>query len=132
MSTVLLIGASNNPARYSNKAFHRLIAHGHRVVPVNPFSEIDAAEPTIHHLSEVDERIDIAVVYVRAELLKPDISELIRIAPSTVIFNPGAENIEIKNELEHNGIRTRDACTLVLLSIGRFDLDLDLKEERSE
>ncbi len=123
MSTVLLIGASNNASRYSNKAFHRLIAHGHRVIPVNPYSDIFAAETTIHHLSEVEENIDIAVVYVRAELLKPSIEELVRIAPSTVIFNPGAESIEIKNELERNGINTRNACTLVLLSIGQFDLE---------
>ncbi|MCK5036913.1 MAG: CoA-binding protein [Candidatus Sabulitectum sp.] len=123
MSTVLLVGASNDASRYSNKALYRLIAHGHRVIPVNPYSEIDTAEPTVHHLSEVDERIDIAVIYVRAELLEPDIEELVRIAPSTVIFNPGAESIEMKNELERNGIGTRNACTLVLLSIGQFDLE---------
>lgn len=123
MSTVLLIGASNDPSRYSNKALHRLIAHGHRVIPVNPYSEIDAAEPTIHHLSEVEEEIDIAVVYVRAELLEPDISELVRISPSTVIFNPGAESSELTMILEAVEINTRNACTLVLLSIGQFDLE---------
>lgn len=129
MSTVLLIGASNNPSRYSNKALHRLIAHGHRVIPLHPYSEITTIEPTIHHLSQVkkeediDIEIDIAVIYIRAELLKPDISELVRIAPSTVIFNPGAESIELKNELERHGISTRNACTLVLLSIGQFDLE---------
>ena len=125
MSTVLLIGASNNPSRYSNKALHRLIAHGHRVIPLNPYSEITTIEPTIHHLSQVKEEkeIDIAVIYIRAELLKPDIGELVRIAPVTVIFNPGAESLELKNELERHGIRTRNACTLVLLSIGQFDLE---------
>ena len=66
---------------------------------------------------------DIAVIYVRAELLKVDLFELIRIAPALVIFSPGAESLELKNELEKNGIRTINACTLVLLSIGRFDLE---------
>ena len=123
MSNVLLIGASNNLSRYSNKAMARLLASGHRVIPVNPFSEIEAPEPTLHHLSLVTEKIDIAVVYVRAELLKVDLVELIRIAPALVIFSPGAESLELKNELEKNGIRTKNACTLVLLSIGRFDLE---------
>ena len=123
MSSVLLIGASNNPSRYSNMALHRLLEKGHRVIPVNPFSEINTPEPTIHNLSLVTEKIDIAVIYVRAELLKVDLLELIRIAPTLVIFSPGAESLELKNELEKNGIRTRNACTLVLLSIGRFDLE---------
>ncbi len=123
MSNVLLIGASNNPSRYSNKAMARLLASGHRVIPVHPFSEIEAPEPTVHHLSLVKGKIDIAVVYVRAELLKADLVELIRIAPALVIFSPGAESVELKNKLENTGIRTKNACTLVLLSIGRFDLE---------
>ena len=121
MSTVLLIGASNNSSRYSKLAMSSLLSAGHRVIPLNPYSEITTIEPTIHHLSQVRERIDIAVVYVRAELLKPELAELIRIAPLSVIFNPGAESIEMKKELERNGIRARDACTLVLLSTGQFD-----------
>ncbi len=132
MSTVLLIGASNNPTRYSSMALNRLLDAGHRVIPLNPNSKITTIEPTIHHLAQVQEEIDIAVVYVRAELLKPDIEELVRIAPATVIFNPGAESLELKNELERNNIRTRNACTLVLLSTGQFDLNLDLEEERNE
>lgn len=123
MSTILLIGASNDPTRYSSMALNRLLNAGHRVIPLNPYSKIATVEPTIHHLSKVSEEIDIAVVYVRAELLKPDLAELVRIAPSSVIFNPGAESIEIRNELERNGISTRDACTLVLLSMGQFDLE---------
>ena len=130
MSTVLLIGASNDPTRYSNMALHRLLNAGHRVIPLNPYSEIATIEPTLHHLRQVQGKIDIAVVYVRAELLKPDIEELVRIAPATVIFNPGAESLELKIELERNGIRTRNACTLVLLSTGQFDFDHE--EERNE
>lgn len=134
MSTVLLIGASNNPTRYSSMALNRLLKAGHRVIPLNPYSKIATIEPTLHHLRQVQEKIDIAVIYVRAELLEPDIEELVRIAPSTVIFNPGAESHELINELERNNIRTRNACTLVLLSTGQFDLnlDLDLEEERNE
>lgn len=122
MSTVLLIGASNNPSRYSNKAMDRLLNVGHRVIPVNPFSQIEAPEPTVHSLSLVTEKIDIAVIYIRAELLRDDLEELVRIAPELVIFSPGTESLELADKLERNGIRTKNACTLVLLSIGQFDL----------
>lgn len=123
MSTVLLIGASNDSGRYSYRALHELIANGHRVIPVNPKSIIDTSEPTIAHLSLVNEKIDIAVVYVRPVHLKPQIDELVRIAPDLVIFNPGSESPELQNELESKGIRTQEACTLVLLSIGQFGLE---------
>ena len=93
------------------------------MIPVNPFSEIEADEPTIQHLSLVTAKIDIAVIYIRAELLRPDLKELIRIAPELVIFSPGTESIEFVNELKRNGIRTKNACTLVLLSIGHFDTE---------
>ncbi len=122
MSTVLIIGASNNPNRYSNKAMGRLTDAGYRVIPVNPFSEIDTEEPTVHSLSLVNERIDTAVVYVRAELLVQDIEQLVRIAPSQVIFNPGTESAELYNRLAETGIIARNACVLVLLRIGEFDL----------
>jgi predicted CoA-binding protein len=122
VSTVLLIGASNKPGRYSNMAMARLTDSGYRVIPVNPFSEIRTGEPTIHSLSCVNERIDTAVVYVRAELLAQDIEQLVRIAPSQVIFNPGTEGSELSHRLAEAGIITRNACVLVLLSTGEFDL----------
>ena len=33
---VVVLGASANPERYSNKAVKLLLKHGHDVVPVNP------------------------------------------------------------------------------------------------
>jgi len=122
VSTVLVIGASNNPRRYSNKAMARLTDEGYRVIPINPFSEIETEEPTVHSLSLVNEKIDTAVVYVRAELLAQDIDHLVRIAPSQVIFNPGTESMELSGRLAETGIIVRNACVLVLLSIGEFDL----------
>ena len=37
-----------------------------------------------------------------------------------VIFNPGAENKELKRALERDGIEVEEACTLVLLNTGQF------------
>jgi predicted CoA-binding protein len=122
VSTVLIIGASNNPGRYSNMAMGRLTDAGYRVIPVNPFSEIETEEPTVHSLSRVSEKIDTVAVYVRAELLAQDIEHLVRIAPSQVIFNPGTESRELSHRLAEAGIITRNACVLVLLSTGEFDL----------
>lgn len=117
---ILLIGASNNPNRYSNLVMHRLLEGGYTVIPVNPFSEIDTEEQTLKRLADVTVPIEKALVYIRAELLEGDIEELIRINPREVIFSPGAESPVLKKKLERHGISVRNACTLVLLSIGKF------------
>ncbi len=127
MKTVLLIGASNKPFRYSNMAMLRLQSAGYRVIPVHPTTVIDTIENTVSHLSFVTEKIHMAVVYIRPELLADDINELVRISPSQVIFNPGTESLILADKLKNNGIYVRNACTLVLLSTNQFD-----QEERND
>ena len=36
---VVVLGASNNPERYSNMAINRLLDNGHEVIPVHPTLE---------------------------------------------------------------------------------------------
>ena len=45
---------------------------------------------------------------------------IMNLAPRRIIFNPGAENWELKNLASKNGIKTMEACTLVLLSTGQY------------
>ncbi len=113
MRRILLIGASNNPERYSNMAMYRLIENGYTVIPVNPFSEIDTKEKTVKKLRDVTFDIEKAVIYIRPELLENDIDELIRI-------NPGTECPVMQKKLEKHNIFVRNTCTLVLLSMGEF------------
>lgn len=37
-----------------------------------------------------------------------------------VILNPGAENPQLKNDLQERGVDVLEACTLVLLKTGQF------------
>ena len=120
MRRILLIGASNNPERYSNMAMYRLIENGYTVIPVNPFSEIATKEKTLKKLRNITVDIEKAVIYIRPELLENDIEDLIRINPKEVIFNPGTECPVMQRKLEKHNIFVRNACTLVLLSMGEF------------
>ena len=40
--------------------------------------------------------------------------------PGFVIFNPGTENSELEEMLTLEGVKTEEACSLVLLSIGEL------------
>lgn len=47
-------------------------------------------------------------------------SDLIKIQPKRVIFNPGAENSAFAEKLRENGIEVIQACTLVMISTGQY------------
>ncbi len=118
--TVAVLGASQKPDRYSNKAIRLLLGHGHAVVPVHP--AIDRVENLAvrKSLQEIDGPVDTLTVYVSAKLSTPLSKEILLLNPGRVIFNPGTENPELYARLDEAGISYEEACTLVLLHSGQF------------
>lgn len=118
---VVILGASNNPDRYANRAFHMLQEYGHKPIPVNPtLKEVDGV-PVVPKLEDIHEPVDTLTLYVRPEISTKLRSEILALKPKRVIFNPGTENKELKEALEQNGIRTVEGCTLVMLRTKQFD-----------
>lgn len=118
--TVAVLGASTNPERYSNMAVRRLRAAGHRVIPIHPaHSEIEGL-PVTQFLAEIKDPVDTLTLYVGPQRLTPLISDILRLAPRRVIFNPGTESPEAAAALDRAGITHLEACTLVLLQTGQF------------
>lgn len=117
---VAVLGASQKPERYSNKALHALLEKGHTVFPVHPaVSEIDGIK-VFRTLEEISDKIHTLTVYLSPETTEKLCPSLINLRPERVIFNPGAEAPMIYPELERAGITVTEACTLVLLSLGSF------------
>ncbi|MFO7937308.1 MAG: CoA-binding protein [Kiritimatiellia bacterium] len=117
---VVVLGASPKPERYSNRAVRLLVEHGHEVLPVNPAVPVIEDLPVIHSLDDISGHVDTVTLYVAAGRSSPMADSLVGLHPDRVIFNPGAENPALKLQLESNGIRTEDACTLVLLNTEQF------------
>ncbi len=117
---VVVLGASDNPERYSNQAVNRLRDNHHEVVPVHPkLVQIDGVE-VVPSLAAVDGPVDTLTVYVSPKISSTLVDDIVALEPGRVIFNPGAENPELETELSDAGIPTLQACTLVLLSTGQF------------
>ena len=119
--TVAVLGASENPERFSHKAFHALKSHGHHPVPINPFIGMLDEVPVSGSLKEVDEHIDTLTIYVNPRVSSELKDDILALHPTRVIFNPGAENRPLERELEQAGIHCVEACTLTLLSTDRFE-----------
>src|SRR4051812_36691383 len=115
----LVLGASQNPSRYSYLAINKLSAYYHPIVAIG------LREGKVGNVNIVKDRpqekdIDTVTLYLNPTNQKPYYDYIISLKPKRIIFNPGTENYELKELAQQNGIETMEACTLVLLSIGRY------------
>jgi len=115
----LVLGASENPSRYSNMAIHRLLQHGHQVVALGKRAgkvdntEIRTDEPAI-------ENLDTVTLYLNPANQKQYYDYILSLKPKRIVFNPGAENEELERLAVKQGINVLEACTLVLLGTGQY------------
>lgn len=117
---VAIVGASDNPERYSHKALLLLRCHGHEVVPVHPkLTEIEGVA-VVPDLSAIAGPVDTVTMYVGPAISAGLQEKLTALRPRRVIFNPGAENAPLQTALTKAGIVCEEACTLVLLNTGQF------------
>ncbi|HET6992076.1 MAG TPA: CoA-binding protein [Bacteroidia bacterium] len=115
----VVLGASENPERYANRAVRSLLHHDEDVVAVGLREgqiegvKILTGKPAI-------ENVDTVTMYVGPAHQKDWYEYVLSLKPKRIIFNPGAENPEFEKMAEENGIEVVEACTLVMLSIGNY------------
>ena len=115
----LVIGASENPSRYSYLAINRLLAHKHEVVAIGAKKgEVSGVQIDKELMPYND--IDTITLYVNPIRQKEYYEYILRLEPKRVVFNPGTENPELYNLLNQNNIEVDVACTLVLLSMDQY------------
>lgn len=115
----LVLGASDNPARYSNMAINRLVGAGHPVVAVG-LKEGEVAGVQIKKGMPVFDDVDTITLYLNPRNQEQYYNYITSLNPKRVIFNPGTENPELYKILRDQGIESEVACTLVLLSTGQY------------
>ena len=118
--TTLIIGASANEERYSNKAFYKLTAAGHPVYALG-FRGGTIEGATIHteHQQSWDD-VDTVTLYLGPARQEGYYDYLLGLKPRRVIFNPGTENLDFEKLLQAEGIQTEQSCTLVLLATNQY------------
>ena len=119
-SNVAVLGASPKEERYSFKAVRMLKEHGHKPIPVHPAGHTVDGVDGLKSLSDINVEIDTLTVYVNSSISAQVYDKIIKLKPRRVIFNPGAENKELANKLNVDGIGTIEACTLVMLRTKQF------------
>lgn len=115
----LVLGASENPARYSNMAIKKLLSHGQAVTAIGKAAGNISGVDIITEHPQADD-IDTVTLYLNPMHQKAYYEYILSLNPRRIIFNPGTENEELETLAEQRGIEAIEACTLVLLSIGQY------------
>jgi predicted CoA-binding protein len=119
--TTLVIGASENPERYSNMAMKMLKSYQHPVLAFGKRKGEVAGIVIENDLGSFKENpVDTITLYLNPMNQARYYNELINLHPQRVIFNPGTENDEFQDMLKEKNIPFEEACTLVLLRTGQY------------
>jgi predicted CoA-binding protein len=115
----VVLGASQNPSRYSYLAIQRLRAHQHPVVAVGRrVGQVADVDISKDHKVEPD--VDTVTLYLNPKNQVEYYDYILNLHPKRIIFNPGTENDELIKMAKENKIEPVMGCTLVMLSTGQY------------
>jgi predicted CoA-binding protein len=115
----LVLGASENPSRYSYLALQRLQSHHHPVVAIGKRKGI-VGNVAIDTEKKDWKDIDTVTLYLNPLHQKEYYDYIMSLKPKRIIFNPGAENNELAKMAADKGIELIEACTLVMLATNQY------------
>jgi predicted CoA-binding protein len=119
MSLVVVLGASPNPERYSNKAVRRLISNNYQVVAIGKRKGFIGDVPIITEQPELND-VHTVLIYLAPYHQGEIFDYVISLRPKRVIFNPGTESPEFEEWLNSYDIKTVRDCSLLMMAGGRF------------
>lgn len=119
MKKTLVLGASDNPSRYSYLAVEKLRRYGHPVVAIGR-KEGKVSDVHIITAHPAEKEVDTVTLYLNPQLQQQYYDYILSLHPRRIIFNPGTENEELETLARKNDIEPVEACTLVLLGTGQF------------
>jgi predicted CoA-binding protein len=116
--TIALVGASDRPERAAHEVMGVLIAHGYRVIPVNP----QLAGQTIHgqtvvaRLADIAEPIDLVDVFRRSEFVSEVVDDAITAGARAVWTQLGVIDFAAAARAEAAGLAVvMDRCPKIEL-----------------
>ena len=115
----LVLGASENVERYSNKAIKMLNRYQHDVCAIGHKKGIvDGVDFDKEKI--LFEKVDTVTLYLNPKNQEAFYEYILKIHPRRLIFNPGTENETLYKMASEKGIICQEACTLVLLSTNQY------------
>ena len=113
MKTVAVIGASNDRAKFGNKAVRAFRQQGYTVFPVNPKeSEIEGLS-AYQSIRDVPVRPQMVSAYLPPPALLKILPDIAARGCDELWLNPGTESDRVLAEAERLGLNVIQACSIV-------------------
>ena len=110
---VAVVGASNDPEKYSNEVAAYLKEHGYHVIPVNPTEEEVLGERAYDTVDEVPEKVDVVDVFLPPEKTPEIAEDAVRAGAKVLWLQEGIKNSEARQIAEEGGLTyVEDRCML--------------------
>lgn len=116
MSSIAVIGASNDPRKYGNQAVRTYKALGWTVYPVNPREPVIEGLPAFKTIADVPSPIDRASLYVPPAVGIGLLEAISAQKVKELWVNPGSGSPELLARAEELGLQTVEACSIVAAS----------------
>jgi uncharacterized protein len=111
--SVAVIGASNLPHKYGNRAVRAYLRQGWTVYPVNPNETTIEGLAVFASIADIPGQVDRASLYVPAAIGERLLPEIQRKGVKELFVNPGAESDTLIARAEELGLEPIQACSIV-------------------
>lgn len=103
---IAMVGASDNPARDSNRVWKYMAAHGYQQTPVNPVTPAVEGVPTVPDLAAAAKQgpIDIVDVFRAPDQVGPIVDAAIAVQAKAIWFQLGVVNPEAIEKAKNAGL----------------------------
>lgn len=115
MKVVAVIGASNDPRKFGNRAVRAFKRQGYTVIPVNPNETQVDGDTTYASVLDVPGRIDMATVYLQPEPGVQVMEQLAQKGVGEVWLNPGADDDRVVARARELGLNVIQACSIIAI-----------------
>jgi uncharacterized protein len=115
--TVAIIGASNDRAKFGNKAVRAFVQRGYIVYPVNPNEQQVEGLPAYRSIRDVPVRPGMINSYVPAPVLLKLLPDISAKGCDELWLNPGAESPQLTAEARRLGLKVIEACSIVAIGM---------------